>query len=173
MRVKVGSVAFLKAAGSGYGIGLDDDGHRIEFMGDWRALSQLSLGGSEPVYADVDSWQVIAVDDELRVDLSRDAIGRARRIRALRPGAKEVGAPRMTPANHPVGRAPLPDADRELVAQEYAELLLAAIEAIDIAQAHARLAEAAAALSDWSNDIRERARYLVQRRLNQPREPQA
>jgi len=72
MRVKVGSVAFLEAAGSGYGIGLDDAGHRIEFMGDWRALSQLPLG-PEPVYADIESWQVLAVDDELRVDLSREA----------------------------------------------------------------------------------------------------
>lgn len=74
MRVKVGSVAFLEAAGSGYGIGLDDDGHRVEFLGDWRALSQLPLGSPEPVYADVESWQVLAVDDELRVDLGRQAM---------------------------------------------------------------------------------------------------
>lgn len=38
VRVKVGSVAFLTAAGSGYGIGLDDAGRRIEFIGDWRDL---------------------------------------------------------------------------------------------------------------------------------------
>ena len=31
MRVKLGSVAFLTAAGSGYGIGLDDTGRRVEF----------------------------------------------------------------------------------------------------------------------------------------------
>ena len=41
MHVKVGSVAFLRAAGSGYGIGLDDDGHRVEFLGEWRALAEL------------------------------------------------------------------------------------------------------------------------------------
>jgi len=76
IRVKVGSVAFLKAAGAGYLIGLDDDGHRIEAMGDWRMLAPLRdlLDGPEPVYVEVDSWQLIAVDDELRVDLSRDAM---------------------------------------------------------------------------------------------------
>ena len=69
--------------------------------------------------------------------------------------------------------APLLDADRELIAQQYAEFLLAAIEADDIAQVHAGLIDAAEALADWSPDIRERARYLVQQRLNEPREPQA
>lgn len=75
MRLKIGSVAFLRAAGSGYGIGLDDDGHRVEFMGDWRALSELTvpLAAGEAVYADVESWQVLAVDGELRLDLGREA----------------------------------------------------------------------------------------------------
>jgi hypothetical protein len=40
VRVKLSSVAFLKAAG-GYGIRLDDDGLLIEFLGDWRALEAL------------------------------------------------------------------------------------------------------------------------------------
>ena len=39
MRIKLGSVAFLEHAGSGYGLGLDDGGHRIEFMEDWLALA--------------------------------------------------------------------------------------------------------------------------------------
>lgn len=81
VRVKLGSVAFLRAAGSGYGIGLDDDGHRVEFLGDWRAMRELTvpLAAGEPVYTHVESWQVLAVDDELRVDLSREAaIERAR-----------------------------------------------------------------------------------------------
>lgn len=75
MRVKVGSVAFLTAAGSGYGIGLDDAGRRIEFIGEWRALSELKphLGG-EPVYVEVESWQVIAVNEEVRIDLGRTAM---------------------------------------------------------------------------------------------------
>jgi len=43
VRVKLGSVAFLKAAGGGYGIGLDDDGHLIEFLGDWRELIPVAM----------------------------------------------------------------------------------------------------------------------------------
>jgi hypothetical protein len=56
MRVKLGSVAFLKAAGSGYGMGLDEDGHLIEFLGDWRALLALedALDGPEPIYLEVE-----------------------------------------------------------------------------------------------------------------------
>jgi hypothetical protein len=76
MRVKLGSVAFLKAAGSGYGIGLDDDGHRVEFLGDWRDLADLqaALDGPEPVYVEVEDWQVLAVDDELRLPLPAEAM---------------------------------------------------------------------------------------------------
>lgn len=69
--MKLGSVAFLKAAGSGYGIGLDDGGHRVEFMGDWRMLSSLQ-DAPEPVYVEVEDWQVLAVDGELRLTLSRE-----------------------------------------------------------------------------------------------------
>jgi hypothetical protein len=49
-------VAFLKAAGSGYGMGLDEDGHLIEFLGDWRALLALedALDGPEPIYLEVE-----------------------------------------------------------------------------------------------------------------------
>ena len=46
MCIKLGSVAFLKAAGGGYGIGLSDDGHRVEFLGDWRALAELHEGAT-------------------------------------------------------------------------------------------------------------------------------
>lgn len=69
MRVKLGSVAFLRAAGSGYGIGLSDDGQLIEFLGDWRALETLrpELAGSTAVYVDVEDWAVIGIDDEPRI----------------------------------------------------------------------------------------------------------
>ena len=75
VRVKIGAVAFLRGAGSGYGIGLDPDGHRIEFLCDWRMLRDMEapLAAGEPVYAPVESWQLLAVDGELRVDLSHDA----------------------------------------------------------------------------------------------------
>lgn len=41
MRVNVASVAFLQAAGTGYGIGLTDEGDRVEFIGDWRSLQEI------------------------------------------------------------------------------------------------------------------------------------
>jgi len=84
VRVKLGSVAFLKAAGRGYLIGLDDDGHLVEALGDWGALAPLRelLDGAEPVYVDIEDWQVLAVDDELTLLLSREA--KADRARFLR-----------------------------------------------------------------------------------------
>jgi hypothetical protein len=76
MRVKVGSIAFLKAAGSGYGIGLTDDGHRVEFLGDWSALGELQaeLDDREPVYVEVEDWQVVAFDDELRIPMTLEGM---------------------------------------------------------------------------------------------------
>lgn len=76
MRVKVGSVAFLKAAGSGYLVGLDDAGHLIEGLADWRALSPLDhlLHSADPVYVELEAWQVLAIDGEVRLPLSRDAL---------------------------------------------------------------------------------------------------
>jgi hypothetical protein len=84
MRVKVGSVAFLKAAGSGYGIGLTDDGHRVEFLGDWSALAAIRarLDEGEAIHVEVEGWQVLAVDDEMRLPLPREAM--AERARFLR-----------------------------------------------------------------------------------------
>jgi hypothetical protein len=75
LRVKVGSVAYLTAAGSGYGIGLDEAGRRIEFIGDWRLLADLEPRlAVDAVYVEVQSWQVIAVNDEVRLDLGRQAM---------------------------------------------------------------------------------------------------
>lgn len=85
MRVKVGSVAFLRAAGSGYGIGLGDDGRLIEFLGDWRALESLraALAGPTAVYLEVEEWAVIAIDDEPRIPLTRAGmVERARFVKA-------------------------------------------------------------------------------------------
>lgn len=93
VRVKVGAVADLPLAGSAYGIGLDDDGHRIEFLGDWRAMRELrdALDGPEPVYASVESWQVLAFDGALRVDLSREAM--VERAAFLRSALARMEAP--------------------------------------------------------------------------------
>jgi hypothetical protein len=75
-RIKVGSVAFLRAAGSGYGIGLTDDGHRVEFLGDWSALADLRarLDAGEAIHIEIESWQVLAIDDEIRIPLPREAL---------------------------------------------------------------------------------------------------
>lgn len=90
MRLKLGSVAFLAAAGSGYGIGLTDEGHRVEFIGDWRELADLqpALDGPEPVYLEVEDWQVLAVDDDLRLPLPREAM--AERARFIRSALKRL-----------------------------------------------------------------------------------
>ncbi|MBA3688383.1 MAG: hypothetical protein H0W81_06115 [Chloroflexi bacterium] len=75
LRVKVGSVAYLSAAGSGYEIGVDDTGRMIEFIGDWRSLADLeSRLATEAVYVEVESWQVIAINEEIQLDLGRTAM---------------------------------------------------------------------------------------------------
>ena len=83
MRVKVGSVAFLTSAGTGYGIGLDDDGHQVEFVGDWRELAALPDPTKSHVYVDLQEWQILAIDGAVRLPLSREAmLERARFIRS-------------------------------------------------------------------------------------------
>jgi hypothetical protein len=95
LRVKVGSVAFLTAAGSGYGIGLDDGGRRIEFIGDWRALAELGARmADEVVYIDLEGWQVIALNDEVRLDLGREAMAeRAAFLRSALAKREADGGP--------------------------------------------------------------------------------
>jgi hypothetical protein len=91
LRVKVGSVAYLTAAGSGYGIGLDEAGRRVEFIGDWRALADLEARlAIEAVYVDVESWQVIAVNEDVRLDLGRHAM--AERAAFLRSALARLDA---------------------------------------------------------------------------------
>ena len=88
MRIKLGSVAYLRAADSGYGIGLDDEGHRVEFLGNRHVLA-LAAVGEEIV---VEDWQVLAVDDELRLPLTRLAMAqRTAFIRAALADAAEPG----------------------------------------------------------------------------------
>ena len=61
VRVKLGSVAYLDAANLGYGIGLDPDGHRIEFIGSYAVLApfQARLDAGERVEVDVEDCQVV------------------------------------------------------------------------------------------------------------------
>jgi hypothetical protein len=57
-------------------MGLDDDGHLIEFLGDWRDLSELqaTLVSGEAVHVELEDWQILAVDDEVRLPLNPDAL---------------------------------------------------------------------------------------------------
>ena len=74
MKIVVASVAYLPEAGSGYGIGLTADGDRIEFIGDWRSLSDLGAAieaARHPQPAEVEEWQILAVNGALQLPLSR------------------------------------------------------------------------------------------------------
>jgi hypothetical protein len=70
VKVKLGSAAFVEAANSGSSIGLDEDGHVVEFMADRETL-RAALTGE---YLDVEDRQVLTVDDEVRVALNREAM---------------------------------------------------------------------------------------------------
>lgn len=87
MRIKLGSIAYLKAANSGYGIGLDDEGHRVEFLGDRHKLAVAVLGES----LEIEDWQVLAVDNELRLPLTRLAM--AQRTAFIRAAIAEAAEP--------------------------------------------------------------------------------
>lgn len=70
MRVKLGSVGYLKAVNAGYAIGLDEEGRRIEFLGDRHVIALAPIGE----WMQVEEGQVLAVDDQLRLPLSRLAM---------------------------------------------------------------------------------------------------
>jgi hypothetical protein len=76
MRSESGSVAYLKAAKRGYGIGLDSTGHRVELIGEWSTLSYHTgaLDGPEPVYVELEDWQVLAVDGEVQRLMSKETM---------------------------------------------------------------------------------------------------
>jgi hypothetical protein len=94
MKVMVARTAYIWSAGVGYGIGLNEAGDRIEFMGDWRVMSELGIqiaAAKHPQPADVDDWQIVAANGEPRLPLAREAmteraelIGNAWRPRADR-----------------------------------------------------------------------------------------
>lgn len=88
----VASVAFLKAAGTGYGIGLNDQGDRIEFIGDWRSLLGLRAAiesTGQPQAANVEEWQVLAVNGEVKLPLSRAAL--AERASFIHAALRQLG----------------------------------------------------------------------------------
>lgn len=88
----VASVAFLKAAGTGYGIGLNDQGDRIEFIGDWRSLLGLRAAiesTGQPQAANVEEWQVLAVNGEVKLPVSRAAL--AERASFIQAALRQLG----------------------------------------------------------------------------------
>ena len=92
MRVMVASVAFLKAVGMGYGIGLNDQGDRIEFIGDWRSLLDLRAvieSTGQRHAATVEEWQVLAVNGEVKLPLSKAAL--AERATFVRAALRQLG----------------------------------------------------------------------------------
>jgi hypothetical protein len=88
----VASVAFLKAAGTGYGIGLNDQGDRIEFISDWRSLLGLRAAiesTGQPQAANVEEWQVLAVNGEVKLPVSRAAL--AERASFIHAALRQLG----------------------------------------------------------------------------------
>jgi hypothetical protein len=88
----------------------------------WDALAALrdALAGPEPVYVQVEDWQVLAVDDEVRLPLSRQAMAERALpdMAALADGMAQIGA--LTPL--------IRDMSQEQV-QEYAVAMIALTEA--------------------------------------------
>ena len=83
LHVKVGSVRFPTAASTG---------RLVEFIGDWRTLSEVaSRLDPGPVYVEVESWEVVAVNDEIRIDLGREAM--AERAAFLQSALRRERAP--------------------------------------------------------------------------------
>ncbi len=85
MRIKLGSVAYLRAADSGYGIGLDDEGHRVEFLGNRHVLALATVGEA----IEVQDWR--CCDDELRLPLTRLAMAQRTAFRPTPVGSLLAG----------------------------------------------------------------------------------
>ena len=59
LRIQIPAMSTIR-----YGEGLDEDNPRVRFAGDhrpMRSLGQAVANTSEPVYADVDDWQILEV----------------------------------------------------------------------------------------------------------------
>jgi hypothetical protein len=62
MRVQVLRVSIPAWSTIGYGEGLTEDERRVHFMGDHRPMRELGRAlphAQEPVYAEVESWQLV------------------------------------------------------------------------------------------------------------------
>ena len=50
----------------GYGLGVNEEGHRVRFVGDHRPLRQLGealAGADEPILVEVEDWQIFSIDE--------------------------------------------------------------------------------------------------------------
>jgi hypothetical protein len=64
MRVQVYRVSIPALSSIGYGDGLTEDERRVQFVGDHGSMRELGRAlpnATEPVYADVEDWQVLEV----------------------------------------------------------------------------------------------------------------
>jgi len=62
MRVQVQRVSIGAMSTIGYGEGLDETDRRVTFLGDHRPMRELGWAlphATEPVYADVEPWQIV------------------------------------------------------------------------------------------------------------------
>jgi hypothetical protein len=61
MRIQVQRVYIPALSTVGYGEGLDQEERRVTFLGDHRPMRELGQAlpyATEPVYAEVDDWQI-------------------------------------------------------------------------------------------------------------------
>jgi hypothetical protein len=64
MRVQVQRVSIPAWSTIGHGEGLDEANRRVTFLGDHRPMRELGRAlpnATEPVYAEVESWQLVEV----------------------------------------------------------------------------------------------------------------
>ena len=53
----------------GYGVGVDEDGRRVQFVGDHHPLRQLGetlAVATEPIEVEVTDWQVLSIEETSR-----------------------------------------------------------------------------------------------------------
>jgi len=66
MTLTLNQVSIPAGSTIGYGQGIDEDGNTVRFAGDHRPLRQLGqalAGADEPILVEVESWQVVAVEE--------------------------------------------------------------------------------------------------------------
>ena len=66
MTLTLNQVSIPAGSTIGFGLGVDEDGRRVRFAGDHHPLRQLGQAladADEPILVEVESWQVVAVEE--------------------------------------------------------------------------------------------------------------